>query len=257
MKRLGIFPLLLLILLPAHAHATDDPGARKLLDDAAQKNAAGFQTGQSKTRITLKLSNGKEKTWVTLARSARIAGKLKTRVTFLDPAEDRGVELLLLEESKGKVAQYLWMPKTHRLRPVGGSQKNAPFMGTDFSFGDLESHALQTGEARKLGNEPMQGAACAHVSIQVTDPDELYSKVDLWIDDKLGVPRKIDYFDKQNKHIKTLSVDEISQDGGHATLKRFHMQNLERGSVTSVETTEMDSKIALPDAIFQPDALGK
>mgnify|MGYP003346826444 CR=1 FL=1 len=136
------FVLALLVLLPVAAQAADDPAARKLLDDVAAKNAAGFQTGQSKTAITLRLANGKEKTWLTLARAARFGGKLRTRVTFLEPAEDRGVELLMLEEQKGRTAQYLWLPKMRRLRPVGGSQKSQPFMGTDFSFGDLEGAGL-------------------------------------------------------------------------------------------------------------------
>ena len=100
------FVLALLVLLPVAAQAADDPAARKLLDDVAAKNAAGFQTGQSKTAITLRLANGKEKTWLTLARAARFGGKLRTRVTFLEPAEDRGVELLMLEEPKGRTAQY-------------------------------------------------------------------------------------------------------------------------------------------------------
>ena len=252
-----ISALLASALLSPTAHAADDPAARKVLGSVVQKNAAGFQTGQSKTAITLRLQNGKEKTWLTLARAARIDGKLKTRVTFLDPADDRGVELLLVEQSKGKTAQYLWLPKTRRLRSIGGSQKNAPFMGTDFSFGDLESHGLQAGEAKKLANEAIGGVACAHLDVTNNDPDDAYSHVELWIEEKLALPRQMKFYDKAGKLVKTLQVDEVQTVEGHATLKKFRMANHERGSVTTVETKETDTKAALPDALFQPDALGK
>lgn len=256
-KFLGSLAMLLVGLVPLNAHAAEDPAARKVLDSIVSKNASGFQTGQSKTAITLKLSNGKEKTWLTLARAARIDGKMKTRVTFLEPADDRGVELLLLEQGKGKTVQYLWLPKTRRLRPIGGSQKNSPFMGTDFSFGDLESHGLQVGEARKLGTEAIGGVPCTHLDVTIADPDDAYAHVELWIDEKASVPRQMKFFDKAGKHVKSLQVDEIQAVDGKATLKKFRMLNHERNSVTTVESKETDTKATLPDALFQPDALGK
>ena len=58
---------------------------------------------------------------------------------------------------------------------------------------------------------------------------------------------------KDGKLVKTLTVD--ASDG--STLKKFHMQNHVRGSTTTVETREMDTKVALPDAAFSPEALGQ
>ncbi len=240
------------------AEAADDPSARKLLDAVMAKNAAGFQTGQSKTALTLRLASGKEKTWLTLARVVRKDGKMRSRITFLQPAEDAGVELLMLEQGKGQAAQqFLWLPKTRRLRRIGGSQRNSAFMDTDFSFGDLDSHGMQGGESRKLGNETVGGVPCARVEVTTPDPDEAYSKVELWIDEKLSVPRQMTFYGKDGKLQKTLTVDVVDTIEGRATLKKFHMLNHVRGSTTTVDTREIDTKVALPDAAFQPEALGQ
>ncbi len=240
------------------AHAADDPAARKLLDAVMAKNAAGFQAGQSKTALTLRLASGKEKTWLTLARVVRKDGKMRSRITFLQPAEDAGVELLMLEQGKTQPAQqFLWLPKTRRLRRIGGSQRNAAFMDTDFSFGDLDSHGMQSGETRKLASETVGGVPCARVEVTTPDPDEAYSKVELWIDEKLSVPRQMTFYGKDGKLLKTLTVDAIDTADGGATLKKFHMQNHVRGSTTTVETREIDTKVVLPDAAFQPEALGQ
>jgi len=243
--------------LPGLAGAADDPAARKIIDTMVAHNSAGFQTGQSKTLITLKLANGKEKTWVTLARVARKDGKLRTRVTFLEPAESVGTELLMLEQGKGKTAQYLYLPKTRRLRRMGGSDKTTAFMGTDFSFGDLESQGLQNGQAKKLGNEAIGGVTCAHLDVTGDDPEDVYGHVELWIDDKAWVPRQMKFFGKDGALVKTLIVDVVGEVDGKATLKKFRMLGLGRGSVTTVETRDIDTKAVLPDGLFDPDSLGR
>ncbi len=258
MRKLPTFLVLAAFLPATLAHAADDPAARKLLDAVMNKNAAGFQAGQSKTALTLRLASGKEKTWLTLARVVRKDGKMKSRITFLQPAEDAGVELLMLEQGKNQPAQqFLWLPKTRRLRRIGGSQRNSAFMDTDFSFGDLDSHGMQGGESRKLGSEAVGGVPCARVEVTTPDPDEAYSKVELWIDEKLSVPRQMTFYGKDGKLQKTLIVDVVDTADGGATLKKFHMQNHVRGSTTTVETREMDTKVALPDAAFSPEALGQ
>lgn len=235
------------------AEAADDPAARKLLDAVMAKNAAGFQAGQSKTALTLRLASGKEKTWLTLARVVRTGGKMKSRITFLQPAEDAGVELLMLEQGKNQPAQqYLWLPKTRRLRRIGGSQRNTAFMDTDFSFGDLDSHGMQGGEAHTLGQQAIGGVPCTRVEVTTPDPDEAYQKVELWVDAS-NLPRQMAFYGKDGKLQKTLTVDVV--DGN--TLKKFHMQNHIRGSVTTVETREIDTKVVLPDTAFQPEALGQ
>lgn len=250
--------LVLASLLPAELAFADDPAARKLLDTVMSKNAAGFQTGQSKTGLTLKLASGKEKTWLTLARVVRKDGKMRSRITFLQPAEDAGVELLMLEQGKGAAAQqYLWLPKTRRLRRIGGSQRNTAFMDTDFSFGDLDSHGMQGGDAKKLAVEPVGGVPCTKVELTVPDPDEAYGKLELWIDEKLGVPRQMTFYGKDGKLAKTLTVDTVEVIDGRPTLKKFHMFNHVRGSTTTVETREIDTKVVLPEAQFEPDALGR
>ena len=243
--------------LPQAALADDDAAARKIIDTMVAHNSAGFQTGQSKTAITLRLQNGKEKTWLTLARVARKAGKLRTRVTFLEPADSVGVELLMLEQGKGQTTQYLYLPKTRRLRRMGGSDKTTAFMGTDFSFGDLESHDLQNGQAKKLGQENVGAVPCAHLDVKSDDPEDAYGHVELWIDEKASIPRQMKFFAKDGTLAKTLIVDVVGDVDGHATLQKFRMLGHGRGSVTTVETRDIDTKAVLADGLFDPDSLGR
>jgi len=241
------------------ARAADDPAARKLLQTVVDRNASGFQAGQSRTSITLTLQSGKSKTWATLARVARGQdGRLRSRVTFLEPADAVGTELLILDQGRGQAAQYLWLPKTKRLRRIAGSQRNEAFMGTDFSFGDLEGRGLQSGEARRAGTEPIGGTPCARIDVAIADADDVYGKVELWIDERLLIARQMKFFDKGGQQVKTLVVDSVQAgEPGRTVMKKFRMINHVRQSVTLVETGEVDTRIALPASLFEPDALGK
>jgi len=256
---LRLFPGVLLLgsLLQAPAHAADDPAARKILDATVAKNSAGFQTGQSTTLLTLRLQNGKEKTWQTLARVARKDAKLRTRVTFLAPADSVGVELLMLEQGRGQTTQYLYLPKTRRLRRMGGSDRNSAFMGTDFSFGDLEGRGLQVGEAKKLGAEVIGGVPCTKIDVRSQDPEDPYGHVEIWVDEAKSVARQMKFYGKDGAHQKTLIVDEVAEVEGRATLKKFRMLSHVRGSVTTVTTQAIDTRAALPDALFEPESLGR
>ncbi|MSQ82228.1 MAG: outer membrane lipoprotein-sorting protein [Myxococcales bacterium] len=241
------------------SHAADDPAARKLLTATTDRNSSGFQAGQSKTSITLTLASGKAKTWTTLGRVIRDTdGKLKSRVTFLEPADTVGTELLILEEAAGQASQYLWLPKTQRLRRISGAQRNEAFMGTDFSFGDLQGRGLQTGQAKSVGVEAINGSPCVRIDVALTDAEDAYGKVQLWIDDRLLLARQIKFFDKADVHVKTLIVDQVqAAEPGKTVMKKFRMLNHLRNSVTLVETRDLDTKVALPASLFAPTALGK
>ncbi len=259
MRSVLVLLSLLAVTMPCAIYAADDVAARKILQAVADRNSAGFQAGQTKTTVTLTLASGKSKTWATLGRVARGKdGKLKSRVTFLEPADAVGTELLIVEQANGDAAQYLWLPKTKRLRRISGSQRNEAFMGTDFSFGDLQGHGLQAGESKRVGPETINGAPCTRIDVAMTDPDEPYSKVELWIDDRLLLARQIKYFDKAGSMVKTFVVDQVlANEPGKSTMKRFRMLNHLRNSVTLVQTLEVDTKVVLPDSLFEPDALGK
>lgn len=241
------------------ASAADDPAARKVLTATFERNGAGFQAGQSKTTITLQLANGKSKTWATLGRVLRGKdGKLKSRVTFLEPADAVGTELLILEEGGGQAAQYLWLPKTQRLRRISGAQRNEAFMGTDFSFGDLQGRGMQAGEAKGAGAEAINGSPCVRIDVALTDPEDVYGKLQLWIDDRLLVARQIKFYDRAGTLAKTLIVDQVqAAEPGRTVVKKLRMLNHLRNSVTTVETRDVQTNVNLPESLFTPEALGK
>ena len=249
-----------LTLCSLYAHAVDagDAAARALLAEMERHHATGWQGGEARTSLTLRLANAKERTWVLVTRSDRDGARLRSRATFVEPADSRGVELLVLEEKAGSTVQYLYLPKTRRTRRIGGSQRNAPFMGTDFSFADLQGGGWGAqADVSALADEAVGGTACHHLLLAFRPgADVAYGKLELWLARSDKLPRRIRFFDGDGKLAKTLLVEEVETIANKPVLRRLRMENHLRGSVTTVRVDSIEPAKRFPAAIFVPASLG-
>ena len=69
----------------------------------------------------------------------------KTVVVFNGPPAVRGTAFLQFDHRDRDAEQWLYLPELRRVRKITSSSKNDKFMGTDFSYRDLE--------ARKIGRD--------------------------------------------------------------------------------------------------------
>jgi len=233
----------------------DAQSAKQIIDTMADRNATGFQSGESTTTVTLALKNGKTRVWTIKARGVKKGAATWSRLTFLDPPADRGVELLMLDSGHG-AQQYLYLPKTGRSRPIAGAQKNASFMGTDFTYGDLESKDARKGTPTRLADEGCGGGTCFRVDVAASDTQSPYGLVRLWIAQRTYLPMKVEYYEGATL-AKTLAGDDVQTAEGRTYLRSFHMDNHKRGSRTTVVVTSLDGRARFPDAIFDKENLGK
>jgi hypothetical protein len=66
----------------------------------------------------------------------------KSLIRFMSPADVRGVGLLSIDTEE-RENQWLYLPALQRVRRISSSQKSDSFMGSDFSYEDLESRELE------------------------------------------------------------------------------------------------------------------
>ncbi len=89
-------------------------------------------------RITTRKAKGApdQKRW----RCERLgeAGNSKMMLRFLDPADIRGVALLVWNHSQKPSEMWLYTPALARTRRVAQQDRSSRFAGTDFSFEDFE-----------------------------------------------------------------------------------------------------------------------
>jgi len=122
----------------------------------------------------------KTKSW----RSWRIGwgGEAKGLIQFLEPAEVKGVGLLTISHAGKPSEQWFYAPAIDRDRRVAQQEKTTRFLGTHFTYEDMEERQLDAYTYTLDGEEDLDGQRCYKVT-GVPNPGEesQYAKLVFWV----------------------------------------------------------------------------
>ncbi len=150
--------LLLLLLLTTRILHSASPTARQILDESDRRTKADSQYYEGTIRVEDASGRKREKNW----RSWRLGhgGGARSMVQFLTPTEVKGVTLLTFANAGKEDDQWLYTPALARDRRIAGGAKTERFLGTDFTYEDMQERDLDGAEYRLLGEEPCAGGVC-------------------------------------------------------------------------------------------------
>ena len=240
-------------LLPALAGAAPNDATAELV--AKSLRAEFFSGGSTRIRAHLVLTDkdGKRQDRLFSAWGKRDAqGLRRTLVRFEAPAAVEGVAFLMTQRDKEPDEQYLYLPKFKSTRRIGGaSERQGSFMGSDFSYADLERKDVREASYELLADEAVGGKPCAHVVAKPKGPSA-YGRVELWIRREDAVALRIAMFDNEGKLLKTTSTKRVRSVGGEPVIVESRTENAQNGHVTELVIDEVARDEALDDAFFAP-----
>ena len=233
MRLWGIAALALLAVLVTVAAAAD-PGL-----EIMQKQRELQRVRDEEETQTLKLTNkaGAVKERKLVRWVLRGAGDLeKILVRFTAPRDVENTGLLVWEAKDGNDDQWLYLPALKKPKRIAASGKKNRFMGTDFSFEDLQPEALALHTYTLAGSETVDGQECFVVEAVPTGrraEDSGYGKRRLWIRKDNHATIKREYYDKQGVLEKVESLRKLASVKG--TVWRpgeIEMQDVRNGTRT-------------------------
>jgi Outer membrane lipoprotein-sorting protein len=181
----------------------------------------------------------------------------KSILFFLSPPEVKGTGFLQWAHKGRDDDQWLYLPELKRTRKITARVRDQSFMGTDFSYRDLEilgeiqDWTEEEAPTKLVGEETVDGHACHVIEFHPKQEGTTYSRIVMWMDKAKLVARKMDYYDdKDGKHEKTLSLTDIRDIGPIPTAHRMEMRNLKEGSRTVAELAEVAHDVGLSDDLF-------
>ena len=219
----------------------------------------GFDTGTARVRLQVTDRNGYVKDQVVQSKSDKKDGLRRTFLKFLDPADVRGTVFLSLERKGADDIQYLYLPALKRSRRIAGSAKNGRFMGTDFTYADLEFRDAKEGKVRREADSTMGKRPVFIVVAEPKNADDPYSSVKMWIDQKLFIPLKIEFYDRGKKLQKVLKVLKLKKKKvtRRVYASKFRMKNVQNNTHTVMILESLNESSVLPDRLFDPNLLGQ
>lgn len=175
---------------------------------------------------------------------------------FLEPVNIRNEAVLTIEATGRADDQWLFIPALRKTKRIASSQRSQRFAGTDFTFEDLRTEDFPRNTYKTLADSQVDGSACYVVEATAKEADSsAYGKRQLHVDKARFLILKVEFFDKQGRHCKTLLNKGYEQVQGLWRPKEAMMEDLIRSTKTVMRFTERTINPGLPESTFTEAAL--
>lgn len=261
------FVLLLGVASALAESAPEDPAARAILDRAQKLDDTerAWRDRTRKMRITIHDRRGGQRVRDLSMRTLREEGSEdKILAVFGSPPDIRGTAFLQFQHRDADADQWLYLPALRRVRRITSSVKDESFMGTDFSYRDMELLTdvieWRASEARAtLLPERSSGEPPTHrISLEPLGRDIGYKRIVITLTSDDLVLRGMDFYrpgDEDGKPSKRLALEAVRSVGRVPTAHRMVMRQTEEDTFTEVEISGVVYDQDLPSDLFTKRSL--
>jgi hypothetical protein len=229
-----------------------DTSARGLaIAREADRRDSGWRSSIVEVRMTL--TNAYRQTSERQMRSAMLevpGDGDRTLVVFDQPADVKGSAVLTYSHGSGPDDQWLYLPAVQRVKRIASSNKAGPFMGSEFAFEDLASQEIEKYHYRFVAEDTLDGAPTFVVERLPVDPKSGYTRQRVWYDRQHYRPLKIDFYDRKDALLKTLTYERYQAYGAFWRARAQLMVNHQTGKRTRVDFGEFRLAAGLTPAQF-------
>jgi hypothetical protein len=226
------------------ARAADD--ARGIMDKVAQTRK--LDGSEAAVKMTITDADGKKRTReLTMASKVFDGGATEKRVyRFSGPADVKGMGILVFDYANKADDVWIFLPALRKVRRVVNSETSKSFMGSEFSYGDLNIPALDDYTYKLVKEENYGGEACYVIDVlpknDAVKQGEGYSKKTYWISKAKYTALKGVYFDLAGKALKELKCADVAlldPAKKRYRAKRMEMTNLQNSRKSVFETSKV------------------
>ena len=136
----------------------------------------------------------------------------KSLFVFDEPRDVRGTALLVHAHRDRADDQWLYLPALKRVKRISSSNRSGSFMGSEFAYEDLSPPEVEKFTYRYLRDEPCGDLTCTVCErFPVDKKASGYSRQVIWQDKDELRTWKVEYYDRKDAHLKTLSIGKYKQ----------------------------------------------
>ncbi len=242
-----------LALLWIGAGAALPQDARQIVEEAQRRAQVNSQRYEGVLQVRGVSGVVAEKRW----RSIRLGSQGSSRMVlrFTAPPEIKGVALRVVNRREGASEQWLWTPETARLRRIAVQDRATRFLGTDFSYEDLEERDVGQYDYRLLPDTALEGAPCWLIEARPRKKKaSQYAALRLWIRKDLYVIAQAEGWSASGP-LRRLRSRQIEQISGIWTARLIEVTDLRRQSTTVLRMEKIEYNAPLDEAAFTLPAM--
>lgn len=262
MKRIStvmIMGIALLLLLQLPMVAAETPAEKGLaIAMEADRRDAGFGDATAEMRMILKNRHGESSERQIRVKILEVPGDGDMSLSVFDTPKDvRGTAFLTHAHKEADDDQWLYLPALKRVKRISSQNKSGSFMGSEFSYEDIASQEIEKYTHTWLRDENYDGQDCFVSERTPRDSSHSgYTRQVVWLDKLEYRPLKIDYYDRKQALLKTLTFSSYRK-----YLDRFWragemvMINHQSGKSTELIWTDYQFLTGLTENDFNKNSL--
>lgn len=215
------------------------------------------ENGESDMTMTLINAKGKERQRF-LHQYFKDYGEVeKSTMFFKSPADVRNTSFMNYSYDDDRDDdQWLYLPALKKVKRISGGSKDDYFMGSDFTYEDMEKRNPNKDNHKLLRTETLEGETC-YVVESTPKEEGQYSKRVAWVIKDKWIPLKIEFYDEDEELLKILSITKYEEIQGYWIIITQVMKNVQREHRTVIELTNIKIDTGIGDAYFTQRAMAK
>jgi hypothetical protein len=244
------------LLSPALARGASD--ARALVDKLLQADPFGLAGAEVVARLTLSAKRGARRELVFSSISKRYDPPYaKSLVRFSAPADLAGAAFLQIQKRDGDDDRYLYLPELKRSRRIAGGARATAFMGTDFSYADLDQRDFRDSRVVSKDTEQIAKWPCDVIDITPSSDASQYSHIEIWMRQDNALPMRMRMYDRSRVLLKTFEALEFKRVSGRWFISRSRITDAQTGHSTELALERIAIANDVADEQFSVRALEK
>jgi len=241
-KFLILFYLVILSSTTIYAETAEQKGLAiaKLVDSHDE----GWGDVSASMKMVLRNKQGEESKRAIRIKNLEIKGDGDKGLTIFDnPRDVKGTAFLSFSHVTKPDDQWLFLPALKRVKRISSANKSGPFMGSQFSFEDIASFEVDKYSYKFLKDDTLVLENNTY-DVFVIENFPLYeysgyTRQVVWIDKKRYIPLQVEYYDRKNDLLKTLSFNNYKQYlGKYWRAHNQLMKNHQNGKTTVLTFSE-------------------
>ena len=249
--------LIFILMLPLFAQAQTPAEKGLAIAEEVDKRDSSWSDQTSTMRMILHNRNGDESSREIRNRLLEVQDDGdKTLIIFDEPNDIKGTAFLSFTHAAIPDEQWLYLPALKRIKRISSNNKSGPFMGSEFSYEDINSQEVNKYTYTYLRDEQVEGRDNFVNENKPTYEHSGYTRMQVWIDKEYYQPVKIEYYDRKNELLKTLSYKGYKQYAGRYWRPDvMEMVNHQNGKSTRLEWRDYKFSTGLTDRDFDRNTL--
>ncbi len=194
----------------AQEETPEDKGLRIAREASARND--GFGNFTAGLTMVLRDRHGRESVRRMRFKVLEVQGDGdKSLFVFDRPPDVQGTALLTHAHINTRDDQWLYLPALKRVKRISASRRSGSFMGSEFSYEDMNAPEVEEFTHKFLRDEPCGKLICTVIEQIPVDENSGYSRKVVWQDTEELRVWKMTLYDRKGSHLKTLTLADYRQ----------------------------------------------